>query len=95
MVVLLNLMILLGYLRGRVYGLALSYGDTFYLLKNYTLKSDFLKGYKSLKKSTNIGVEEALKLYYAGLNLTDLSNELILNPEKNRQEIINLHLTKK
>ncbi len=95
MVVLFNLMMLFGYLRGRSHGLALSYSETYYLLKNYTLKSDFLRGYKSLKRSTNIDIKEALNLYYSGLNLTDLSNELLQNPEKNQQEVINLLLTEK
>ena len=92
--ILFNMMILFGYLRGRFFGLNLTYKETFYLLRKYSLKSDFLKGYKTVKQSTSIDVQKALNLYYSGLNLVDLSTHMKQNPDCNQQEIINQLLTK-
>lgn len=80
-------MILIGYLRGRYFGVKLSYNDIYYLIRNYNLRSDFLRGYKSIEKSTDLTLKKALELYNTGLDLNEIGQYLNENPEKSINEI--------
>ena len=82
----LFLQIIFGIVRGRWFGAKLSFSESFYLLRNYNLRSDFLKGLAALREVVEIKVDKAHNLYHSRIDLKSLAIEM-KKPENNGKRV--------